>query len=116
MVFPGFKSSTKTVYSNVKYYSASNPFLKKKLFSRNKFITYLSHSKNDLQSIVEKRHSKISELLKNISDIKGCYFSRMTGSGSACYGLFTDKNSLKVALKKLRKKYPRLWFSMANTI
>ena len=27
-----------------------------------------------------------------------------------------NKNSSKVALKKLRKKYPKFWFSIAKTI
>ena len=40
----------------------------------------------------------------------------MTGSGSACYGLFTNENSSKVALKKIKKKYPKFWFSIAKTI
>ena len=66
--------------------------------------------------IVEKKHPVIQKLLLNISNEKGCYFSRMTGSGSACYGLFRDKRSSKVALKRLRKKYPKFWFSIAKTI
>ena len=72
--------------------------------------------KNDLQSIVEKKYPVIKKLLLNISNEKGCYFSRMTGSGSACYGLFRDKRSSKVALKRLRKKYPKFWFSIAKSI
>ena len=55
-------------------------------------------------------------MLKNIAEEEGCYFSRMTGSGSTCYGLFVNKNCSKVALKNLRKKYPKFWFSIAKTI
>ena len=76
----------------------------------------LINSKNDLQSIVEKKHKILRKLLLSIKEFKGCYFSRMTGSGSTCYGLFVDKNSSLVALKKLRKKYPKFWFSIAKTI
>ena len=47
---------------------------------------------------------------------KNSYYSRMTGSGSGCYDLFADKNSSKVALKKLQKKYPKFWHLSANTI
>ena len=81
-----------------------------------KIIDHLINSKNDLQLVVEKKHPIIRELLVDIKKIKGCYFSRMTGSGSTCYGLFVDKNSSLVALKKLRKKYPKFWFSIAKTI
>ena len=31
-------------------------------------------------------------------------------------GLFLNENSSKVALKKMRKKYPKFWFSIAKTI
>ncbi len=116
LVFPNFKSSTKIVYSKVKKYSKSKPFLKKNLSSKKNFINYLVNSKNDLQLIVEKNHPIIRKLLVYISGLKGCYLSRMTGSGSACYGLFVNKNSSKVALKKLQKKYPKFWHLSAKTI
>ena len=88
----------------------------KNLKLKNKFINEIKNSQNDLQSIVEKKYPVIQELLLTISNEKGCYFSRMTGSGSACYGLFRDMRSSKVALKRLRKKYPKFWFSIAKTI
>ena len=115
LAFPRIKNSTKHIYSKVRSYSSSINPSRKDLSSKERFIKFIVNSKNDLQSIVEKRHSVTSELLKNIS-YKGCHFSRMTGSGSACYGLFTNKNCTKVALKKLRKKYPKFWFSIAKTI
>ena len=116
LVFPKIKSSTKSVYSKVKNYSKLKISINKKLASRSNFISLLENSKNDLQSIVEKKHKIIRNLLLNLSYVKGCHFSRMTGSGSACYGLFVNKNSSLVALKKLRKKYPKFWFSIAKTI
>ena len=116
LIFPKIKSSTKSVYSNVKNYSKLKKTINRSIAYRKNFIDFLINSKNDLQSIVETKHSIIKKLLLNISEIKGCHFSRMTGSGSACYGLFVNKNSSLVALKKLRKKYPKFWFSIAKTI
>ena len=74
------------------------------------------NSKNDLQSIVETKHTIIKKLLLNISELKGCYFSRMTGSGSVCYGLFKDQIVAKKALNNLKNKYPKFWFSLAKTV
>ena len=116
LVFPMIKSSTQSVYLKVKNYSKFRLFKNKNLVLRSNFINFIANSKNDLQSVVEKKHKTLRKLLLNISEIKGCHFSRMTGSGSACYGLFTDKNSSIVALKKLRKKYPKFWLSIAKTI
>ena len=116
LIFPHIKSSTKSVYAKVKNYSKLKKPLNKNQTLRKNFIELLINSKNDLQSIVEKKHKILRKLLFSVNEFKGCYFSRMTGSGSTCYGLFVDKNSSLVALKKLRKKYPKFWFSIAKTI
>ena len=116
LVFPKIKSSTKTVYYKVKNYTKFKMPINKNLLLKSNFISLLVKSKNDLQSIVEKKHKILNKLLLNISKIKGCHFSRMTGTGSACFGLFIDKKSSIVALKKLSKKYPKFWFSIAKTI
>ena len=116
LAYPKIKCSTKDIFSRVKNYSRTKKLLSKNLDSKTNFINYLIYSKNDLQFIVEKKHPIIKKLLKNISKSEGCLFSRMTGSGSVCYGLFANQNCSKVALKKLRKKYPKFWFSIAKTI
>mgnify|MGYP001161240443 CR=1 FL=1 len=116
LVYPSIKCSTKEVYSKVKKYTKKQNYLDKNFNKKNDFINYLKNCKNDLQSIVEKKHPIIKNLLKDISEQKGCCFSRMTGSGSACYGLFSNKDSSKVALKKLRKRYPKFLISLAKTI
>ena len=115
VVYPNIKCSTKEVYSKVKNYNKKK-VLKQNYKNKIALINQIFNLKNDLQSIVEKKYPVIQKLLLNISNEKGCYFSRMTGSGSACYGLFRDKRSSKVALKRLRKKYPKFWFSIAKTI
>ena len=115
IIYPNIKCSTKEIYSKVQSYN------KKKVYKKNhknkaSFINDILNSNNDLQSIVEKKFPIIKKLLFNISMERGCYLSRMTGSGSACYGLFRDRHSSKVALTRLRKKYPKFWFSIAKTI
>ena len=116
LIYPKIKSSTKDVYSRVKNYSKKK-FLSQKNFSNKlSFINYLNKTNNDLQFIVEKKYPIIKKLLFKIRKERGCYLSKMTGSGSACYGLFTNENYSKVALKSLRKKYPKFWFSIAKTI
>ena len=59
---------------------------------------------------------KIKKILSDLEQIKGCYFSRMTGSGSTCYGVFNSEISAKVALNKIKKKYPKFWLTFAKTI
>tara|TARA_B100000963_G_scaffold216489_1_gene188805 strand:+ start:11052 stop:11891 length:840 start_codon:yes stop_codon:yes gene_type:complete len=116
VVVPNIKCSTKFIYSKVNKYSKKKILNEKNFNNKKKFIEYLMTLNNDLQLVVEKEFPIIRKLLFNISRIQGCYFSRLTGSGSACYGLFRDLNSSKVAAKKLRKKYPKYWLSIAKTI
>ncbi len=116
LVYPNVRCSTKEIYSKVKKFSKQKLISQEKFATKNNFLNCLVKSGNDLQSIVEKKHPIIKKLLMNISNSKGCLFSRMTGSGSACYGIFYSNKCSKVALKKLRKKYTKYWFSIAKTI
>ncbi len=115
-VYPNIRCSTKEVYSKVENYSKKKEFFTQKFRTKNGFLNHLKDGKNDLQAIVEKKYPLIRKLLLDISKFKGCYFSRMTGSGSACYGIFFNKKCSKAALKKLRKRYPKFLISIAKTI
>jgi len=97
------KCSTKDIYGKVKRYSSPINFNNIK----HKYISFLKKQNNDLQTIVEKKYPKIKNLLIEIQNQNKCIFARMTGSGSACFGIFLDKKSARVALKKIKKKYPK---------
>ena len=86
------------------------------LNNKSKFLSLLKSSKNDLQFIVEKKYPIIKKLVTRIQKIKGCYFSRMTGSGSVCYGLFKSKKTAKVALNRIKLIYPKYWSVISKTI
>tara|TARA_B100000963_G_scaffold317568_1_gene298084 strand:- start:54 stop:890 length:837 start_codon:yes stop_codon:yes gene_type:complete len=116
LIQPNIKCSTKEIYSHVKRYSKKKKFDKKISFSKKNFLNYVSKSGNDLQFIVEKKYPIISKLLVDIKNQKGCYLSRISGSGSVCYGLFPKLINAKKALNKLKIKYPKFWFSIAKTV
>ena len=116
LIYPKISCSTKEVYARVKNYSKKEKFKKNISITAPQFIGSLSKSSNDLQSIVEKKYPIVKRLLMNIGNEKGCYFSRMTGSGSVCYGLFNNKFQAKKALNNLRIKYPKFWSSIAKTV
>ena len=116
LIQPKIKCSTKEVYSKVTKISKKERFNKNLVKFNNRFLEYLSKNRNDLQFVVERRYPFIKKLLNDIQNEKGCCFSRMTGSGSVCYGLFKDQIFAKKALNKLKKKYPKFWFSLAKTV
>ncbi len=113
---PNINCSTSEIYSQVKKYSKKTKFNFHKINTKKKFINHILGQKNQLQSIVEKKHPIMKTLLTDISVEKGCYFSRMSGSGSVCYGLFNKESNAKKALSKIKTKYPKFWFSIAKTV
>ncbi|MDC1151576.1 hypothetical protein OAS95_03290 [Pelagibacteraceae bacterium] len=113
---PNINCSTNKIYSKVKKYSKKTKFNFNKINTKKKFIDHILNNKNELQSIVEKRYPAIKKLLADMSILNGCYLSRMTGSGSVCYGLFNNVRVAKKALIKIRRSYPKFWFSLAKTV
>ena len=113
---PNINCSTKEIYSKVKKYSKKIKFSFIRTNTKKKFIKYILSKKNELQFIVEKKYPIVKTLLSDISVEKGCHFSRMSGSGSVCYGLFDSESNAKKALYKLKSKYPKFWFSIAKTV
>tara|TARA_B100000963_G_scaffold54583_1_gene42750 strand:- start:1994 stop:2830 length:837 start_codon:yes stop_codon:yes gene_type:complete len=116
LIQPKIKCSTKEIYSKVKNFSVKESLNKNVVNSKKELMDYLLKNRNDLQFIVEKKYPLIKRLLKDINSEKGCHFSRLTGSGSVCYGLFRDQFMAKKALYKLKIKYPKFWFSIAKTV
>ena len=116
LVFPNINCSSKQIYSKVRNF---NSLLKNDLSniqSKSKYLQFLQNETNDLQSIVEKKYPRIKQILDLIKLQKNSLFSRMTGSGSVCFGVFHDKNSAKLGLKVIQKKLPNYWCVIAKSI
>tara|TARA_B100000965_G_scaffold185614_1_gene154956 strand:- start:235 stop:1071 length:837 start_codon:yes stop_codon:yes gene_type:complete len=116
LVYPKINCKTSEIYSKVKKFSKKNNFNYSKIRSKSKFINALKNEKNDLQRIVVNKYPKIKIILEYLSKQKGCYFSRITGSGSVCFGLFKSNKVAIKALKKIKKRFPKYWCVVTKTI
>jgi 4-diphosphocytidyl-2-C-methyl-D-erythritol kinase len=116
LVYPNIRCSTRHIYSKVKKCSLKSKYSFNKINDQSKFIEFLTGKNNDLQSIVENKYPIIKRLIMEIGQKKGCYFSRMTGSGSACYGVFESEKTAKDALNRIKLQHPKYWSSVAKTI
>ena len=116
LVYPNIPCSTANIFSKVKKFSNSSKLNYSGKLASPKFIKMLQYDKNDLQKIVSKKFKIIPELLSQISLKKDCYFSRMTGSGSVCYGLFKSKRAATTGMKSIKKKFPKYWCVVTKTI
>ena len=115
MVYPYFKCSSKYIYSKVDtlkrienrgYNSVSKIDLLKKLILE----------KNYLEKTVISKYPKIKEILNELNSSKGRYFSRITGSGSTCFGVFLNKKSANKAHNHIKKKFAKFWCVIGKTI
>ena len=116
LVYPNINCKTKNIYKIIKSYSSRSSVNYFKKLSRKKYIETIKKDRNDLQKIVEKKYLSISILLKFIGELEGCIFSRMTGSGSVCYGVFKSKKTAKFAMANLKRKYRKYWCVITKTI
>ena len=115
MVYPKKKCSTKAIYSKVKNFSFPTKINYNKA-SPKKFLKLMKLEKNDLQKIAISKYNVIGRIINFISIQEGCYISRMTGSGSVCFGMFKSKKLAIKAKKIIKRHFPNYWCVFARTI
>ncbi len=116
LIYPNLKCSTKSIYAKVKEFSKKSKVNFSNINSKSFFLRHIMEEKNDLQNIATKKFPILKRMVKALADQKNCKFSRMTGSGSVCFGLFNNHKSAKSALVKIKRKYPNFWCAMSKTI
>ena len=116
IVYPNLICSTKKIYEKNRKTSVpksqSLPYIK----SNKKLINLLKNENNDLEKTVIKIYPKVKKIIDCIKSQKGCYFSRITGSGSACIGIFSNMKNAMYAHKLIKLKYPKYWSVVSKTI
>jgi len=116
IVYPNFICSTKKIFKkNKKKSLPENKYFmyfkdKKKLFN------LLKNDKNDLEETITKIYPKIKKIISYIGLQEGCIFSRITGSGSACIGIFSNMKNAIYAKRLIKLKYPNYWCVVSKTI
>ena len=116
IVYPGLICSTKKIYKKNRKISLLKPQSFFYLKNNKKLINFLKNEHNDLEKVVTKVYPKINEIINYIKSQKGCYFSRITGSGSACIGIFSNMENAIYAQKLIKLKYPKYWCVVSKTI
>ena len=116
IVYPNLICSTKKMYEKNRKKSFIKPqsFFYKK--NNKKLIDFLINENNDLEETVVEIYPRIKKVINYIKSQKGCYFSRITGSGSACIGIFSNMKNAIYAQKLIKIKYPKYWCAVAKSI
>ena len=116
IVYPGLICSTKKIYKKNRKISLLKPQSFFYLKNNKKLINFLKKERNDLEKTAVQIYPKIKKIIYYIESQKGCYFSRVTGSGSACIGIFSNMKNAIYAQKLIKLKYPKYWCAVSKTI
>ena len=116
IVYPNLICSTKKIYEKNRKISLSKPRSFFYIKNNKKLINLLKNENNDLEKTVITIYPKVKKIIDYIKSQKGCYFSRITGSGSACIGIFSNMKNAIYAQKLIKLKYPKYWCVVSKTI
>ena len=116
LVNPGIFVSTGGIFEEVieKYNDPLEPF--SHFGSTDQFIDYLKRQRNDLQDIATNKYPEIKQVLDTIEKTQDVLLTRMSGSGSTCFGLYKNQELAKRAVSYIKKKNSKWWikFSRVN--
>ena len=116
MVYPNVICSTKQIYEKNRQMNLPKTLSFFYIKNNKKLINFLKKEHNDLEKTVVQIYPKIKKIIYYIESQKGCYFSRVTGSGSACIGIFSNMKNALYAQKLIKLKYPKYWSAVSKTI
>lgn len=116
IVYPNLICSTKKIYESNRKINFSKPQIIPYIKNNKKLINFLKNENNDLEKTVIKIYPKVKKIIDCIKSQEGCYFSRITGSGSACIGIFSNMEYAIYAKKLIKLKYPKYWCAVSKTI
>jgi 4-diphosphocytidyl-2-C-methyl-D-erythritol kinase len=76
---------------------------------REVLLAWLASERNDLEKAAISIAPQIADVLSAIAGLAGCRLARMSGSGSACFGLFESGRKAAAAAKHLAAAHPSWW-------
>jgi 4-diphosphocytidyl-2-C-methyl-D-erythritol kinase len=76
---------------------------------REALLAWLAGERNDLEAAAVAIAPPIADVLGAIADTPGCRLARMSGSGSACFGLFNSPRAAAAAARRLADAHPAWW-------
>ncbi len=80
--------------------------------STQSLIDFLENTRNDLELNAKKLCPEITGILETISKQGGCLFSRMSGSGATCFGIFETSDKANTAKENILKDNPSYWVAV----
>ena len=110
----GDRVPTRIVFQGVTQNEYSGLVNVPRLNEKSILIKFLKSTGNDLEKAAIKNYPAINDLINSLNLTSGCLVSRMSGSGSTCFGLYEKKDEAEKAKKHLLNKFPKAWIKAAK--
>lgn len=109
LIHPRIRCNTKEIFKN--YASAFNvPIDRPSGFKdQDSLITFLKTTQNELMPAAVRTAPEIRNALTQLEGTDGCRMARMSGSGSACFGLYATKGEAEKACADIKETNPDWW-------
>jgi 4-diphosphocytidyl-2-C-methyl-D-erythritol kinase len=104
IVFPSVMLSTKMMFETL--FSHQSSFCKEESMQNMKNIR-ATH--NVFEVLACQKAPVIGEVLQALRETTGCHLARLSGSGSACFGIYESDDQARMASRFLKKDYPTMW-------
>jgi 4-diphosphocytidyl-2-C-methyl-D-erythritol kinase len=82
---------------------------------REALLAWLAGERNDLEPPAISIAPAIADVIRAIAALPECRLARMSGSGSACFGLFDTEAAAAAAVRGLAEAHPG-WWAQASSI
>jgi 4-diphosphocytidyl-2-C-methyl-D-erythritol kinase len=112
LVHPGFPLATRDVFAALKLSPGERrdgralPDIPPE---REALLAFLAEQGNDLEVAAIALAPEVEHLLAALRALPGCRLARMSGSGSACFGLFVSARAAHAAARNLAAANPQWW-------
>jgi 4-diphosphocytidyl-2-C-methyl-D-erythritol kinase len=113
MVWPGRTVSTAEVFKARAHRDNAPLADPPRVKSPAEVVSWLAACRNDLESPALTLAPEIGDVLAALRATQGCLLARMSGSGSACFGLFVEPETAHEAAASIDRKQLG-WWSVAT--
>jgi 4-diphosphocytidyl-2-C-methyl-D-erythritol kinase len=110
LTHPGTGLSTPAVFKTLAgRWSGSGPDFGAEMANQHGLLALLAATKNDLEAPAIDLAPEIGVILSGLRSQPDCLLARMSGSGSACFGLFPNGDAAATAANRLTIAHPGWW-------
>jgi 4-diphosphocytidyl-2-C-methyl-D-erythritol kinase len=104
LVKPDFSINTKEVYDEFRK-SVQTPELQPTVIFED-ILDHIIKGDNHLYNTVKKIHPQIENIVDELGNQEGCITARMSGSGSTCFGIFSNPELSEIAMNTISQLHP----------